>query len=1734
MSISGVVKKTLPLYNLLSQKISGRTMRAFLFFLFFSFLFADPGVLPVTENDPSTLVDGVSVITGDFYTYQEDYVVQGAEPIALRRSYLSNNPEMREYPHLIASYLCESNIFLLQEPNGTPLFYSESPKRLARPIGENFYAKKEGSVFYRALEYIQQTKGVSNTAKGNPSAKSRLERQSIVFDRGKDPKGKSFTLFAANGTVRRYVNFEGQKKETFQFGKRYLVYLYRLEKESLPNGHAVHYEWSHNNELKSIRTTNLANTKVFAEARFPSLDLNHFPNEFSIRGSDGREARYFYRNFFEIRKELSLVISPERADFFFSYNPDDRKHPLLTQTALPEGRKFVLHYQDFPARVCQIDTPLGENDEMAPWRTFSYFPTKNRTDSRDALGNRSSFFWNNDLRIVRIERFLGENTPFCKETFVWEGQSLRAKVLFDEEGAPLFARTFLYDASGNILEETSFGNLTGNGSLFSLDEKGMPRGGETALTINRYDARDLLVYRKEASGLVTEYEYHDPIELPKAKFLSFQGKIFERIFYEYDEDWLLVKESTDDGSSKNPKELSDVHFRRIETTLRRQEAPFLGMPEWIFETYWDGNCEVLLQKTQLFYGEGAHVTEKKIYDADGQYAYTLFYRYDEKGRLLEETDPIGQTTRSFYDSVGNLTRQCEGNGVRELHFFYNLSNALTKIEKIGVDGLTDSTLYDYDKLLHLKRKTDNRGNATHYTYNLCGSCTETTLPSQVTLQGSIFIPKLFSAYDVKGNETLHTDSSGNTTITTYTAWNKPARILHPDGASETFLYSPDGRLLIHTDPLGVQTHTERDCFGRIRKKTLLSPGGELLAEETFTYKGLLLETHIDAEGLLTRHTYDGAGRKIGETTGERTILFSYDSLGRLKTKVEHDVITTYFYDTPLARIAEERKTDREGTLFFWKKYSYDAAGNLSTETVEVCGQKATTTHRYDSFDRCIQTTDPFRKQETFFYDETTNSLQQRVERKTSTDPLGLQTIVTYDALGRVASCEKKKECTLHEQQTFYDGEGKKTAIREVVYDQEHFARTIEHAFSYDSMGRLKIFSEGNGRRITHYEYTPRGELSHLYKPDGIALFYEHDYAGFLTHLFSSDQSVNHTLTVNRRGELVSFDGISRILNAYGEVLREDFPEALSITKTYDPRGRAKTFSIADYQIFYEYTPTDLKSVSLLGHTHLYLDYDLSGNLVRQKHIGSAGISSYAYDLCQRPRSFTTPFFSQEIREIDPVGNILCMQISGESYRYTYDPLYQLLSESGPIPHNYSYDSLFNRTAKDGAAHAVDGLNCLVSDFSHDLNGNPTHIGNAHLTYDALDRLIQIETPQETYTYTYDYQNRRLTETSSNGIHFFLYDGQDEIGSYDGHSLKTLRILGRKKTAEIGAAVAHILDGRLFIPFHDLQGNIATLAPCDGARPLHYRYSAFGEESTSNSENPWRFSSKRTDPTGLVYYGRRYYLPSWGRWLTPDPLGLSAGPNLYAFVYNAPLTHIDLYGLEANAWWKETFEKTKKTSTLFWNTHGRRIQGGVRALGGLAEAGIGAGMTLYSGGISAPLGWAFLTHGLDHFFTGMQSALSNRSHGSATFQTLHKAGVPPQIANFLDEGFSMASGFMGPAAMHVYRISNFPNFSLPKKLGLPISRSAFEIALKGGKHSGFLKNNLPRSYEELQKGIFSFEKQIALHKEKVLFPSKHIKNWSYLDIRQRQALVREKWPSDINRLKEQKEILEDILNKNHRN
>ena len=102
--------------------------------------------------------------------------------------------------------------------------------------------------------------------------------------------------------------------------------------------------------------------------------------------------------------------------------------------------------------------------------------------------------------------------------------------------------------------------------------------------------------------------------------------------------------------------------------------------------------------------------------------------------------------------------------------------------------------------------------------------------------------------------------------------------------------------------------------------------------------------------------------------------------------------------------------------------------------------------------------------------------------------------------------------------------------------------------------------------------------------------------------------------------------------------------------------------------------------------------------------------------------------------------------------------------------------------------------------------------------------------------------------------------------------------------------------------YDGNGNVVALsAASDGSPTARYEYGPFGEPirvtGPAATLNPYRFSTKRTDPTtDLVLYEYRVYSPALGRWLSRDPIEEDASANLSAAFRNDPGTYMDGFGL----------------------------------------------------------------------------------------------------------------------------------------------------------------------------------------------------------------------------------------------
>lgn len=101
------------------------------------------------------------------------------------------------------------------------------------------------------------------------------------------------------------------------------------------------------------------------------------------------------------------------------------------------------------------------------------------------------------------------------------------------------------------------------------------------------------------------------------------------------------------------------------------------------------------------------------------------------------------------------------------------------------------------------------------------------------------------------------------------------------------------------------------------------------------------------------------------------------------------------------------------------------------------------------------------------------------------------------------------------------------------------------------------------------------------------------------------------------------------------------------------------------------------------------------------------------------------------------------------------------------------------------------------------------------------------------------------------------------------------------------------------------GHTQLVVDGTGAVVSYEEYAPFGETTFVAGDNVRELTSRRLrfagkerdDVTGFIAFPFRYYLPWLTRWLTPDPMGIVDGMNLYAYVHGNPLTFRDDLGLE---------------------------------------------------------------------------------------------------------------------------------------------------------------------------------------------------------------------------------------------
>jgi RHS repeat-associated protein len=98
---------------------------------------------------------------------------------------------------------------------------------------------------------------------------------------------------------------------------------------------------------------------------------------------------------------------------------------------------------------------------------------------------------------------------------------------------------------------------------------------------------------------------------------------------------------------------------------------------------------------------------------------------------------------------------------------------------------------------------------------------------------------------------------------------------------------------------------------------------------------------------------------------------------------------------------------------------------------------------------------------------------------------------------------------------------------------------------------------------------------------------------------------------------------------------------------------------------------------------------------------------------------------------------------------------------------------------------------------------------------------------------------------------------------------------------------------------DILGSTLALTDSSGTNQTSYTYDPFGNSGAAGpaSSNPYQFTGRENDGTGLNYNRARYYSPSTQRFIAQDPIEFRGGDaNLYSYVRDNPINSFDPLGL----------------------------------------------------------------------------------------------------------------------------------------------------------------------------------------------------------------------------------------------
>lgn len=748
----------------------------------------------------------------------------------------------------------------------------------------------------------------------------------------------------------------------------------------------------------------------------------------------------------------------------------------------------------------------------------------------------------------------------------------------------------------------------------------------------------------------------------------------------------------------------------------------------------------------------------------------------------------------------------------------------------------------------------------------------------------------YNEYDAHGHVTKLTDANAVVTTLTYSprGWLQSRAV---DGKVTTYDYTPWGGLAKLTYPDATWISYSYDPAHRLT--------------------GI-----ADSAGRRVDYTLDNAGNRTKETfvnadaTPAREVNRVFDALGRLKDEIEGAVGApprTYgYYANGEAKFSTTPKGDTTNNTI-------DALGRAVQQTDPINGAAKPTLMQYDSLDQLIALTAPNGAATAFELDALGNlnretsadrgvlnaSYDEAGNRTTLQDARGLTTSYQYDALDRLTRIDAPAGGGLAASTTLLTWDSAPGCNYGIGQLCQTSHAGVVTTYDYDRRGnRIKTTRVEDGETfVTINAWNDAERPVDLVTPTAETIVPGLDAGGRVQTLASTGGGVTTPIA-----QAIQYA-------ATGQIQRQTLGQTV-IAQSYDAAGRLDTETAA-----VSAAPSD-GDVPLPAWALWLLGAGLMGAIAHKRAATASLVLVVGLLLAA---SFQPVYAADLDLDYDANGNVISKATPGGTATFSYDLLDRIDLEAGPAgSRNHDFDAGGNRTS-DGAGttagftSSTDRLATINGvSVTLDAAGNLTSDGTYKYLWNSLGQLGELRKPDNTLvaTYYYDHQNLRTrkvtTAASPQGISktFYHYDQAGHLiaETTPGNTPQATYIWnGDVLTGFIvhqpARTVYTVQTDHLGSPFQ-----VRTLA---GQVVWRWESEAFGKtapnEDVDGDGNKLtlnlRFPGQYFDlESGLHYNWNRYYSPKLGRYMSPDPIGLAGGMNLYGYVGGNPVNWVDPLGL----------------------------------------------------------------------------------------------------------------------------------------------------------------------------------------------------------------------------------------------